>query len=320
MTSTRRILALTGGVGGAKLALGLTHVLPPGQLSFLVNTGDDFEHLGLTICPDIDTLLYTLAGEANPETGWGRRHESWQCMDALGQLAGDTWFRLGDRDLATHLVRTQALATGATLTEVTARLAERLGVAPKILPMTDQRVSTIVHTDGGELAFQHYFVRDRCEPAVTGFHFDGVEAARPSPALRALLRAPDLDGILICPSNPFVSIDPILSVPGLREALIEAPAPVVAVAPIVAGQAIKGPTAKMMSELGVPRQADAVAGHYGDLLDGFILDVTDAALQPRVEALGMATVAAQTLMLTLHDRINLARTALDFLASLQPTR
>jgi LPPG:FO 2-phospho-L-lactate transferase len=222
----RRILALTGGVGGAKLALGLAQVLEPGEVTFLVNTGDDFEHLGLRICPDIDTLLYTLSDQANPDTGWGRRNESWHCLEALGQLGGETWFRLGDRDLATHLIRTAALAKGATLTEVTRRLAEGLGISHTVLPMCDQPVATMIGTAAGELAFQHYFVRERCAPAVTGFRFVGSDTATLSPGLAALLAAPDLDGIVICPSNPFVSVDPMLAIPGMRAALKAARAPV----------------------------------------------------------------------------------------------
>lgn len=309
----RRILALTGGVGGAKLALGLAQVLEPAQVTFLVNTGDDFEHLGLRICPDIDTLLYTLSDEANPETGWGRRHETWHCLEALGQLNSETWFRLGDRDLATHLTRTAALASGASLTEVVARLAGSLGIRHAVLPMCDQPVATMIGTTDGELAFQHYFVRDRCSPEVTGFRFAGIERATLSPSIEALLAAPDLDGIVICPSNPFVSVDPILAVPGMRAALRAARAPVVAVSPIIQGAAIKGPTAKMMAELGVPQDALAVAHHYGDLLDGFILDNVDTSLIDDVRSLGLDAIAAPTLMLTLQDKMNLARCVMDFI-------
>lgn len=308
-----RILALTGGVGGAKLALGLANIVDPGQVTFLVNTGDDFDHLGLRICPDIDTLLYTLCDEANPETGWGRRDETWHCLEALEQLGGETWFRLGDRDLATHLTRTLALARGETLTAVTEKLAARLGIRHPVLPMCDQTVATMVETTAGELAFQHYFVRERCVPVVTGFRFAGSEQARLGPELQALLSAPDLDGIVICPSNPFVSVDPILAIPGLRTALTAARAPVIAVSPIIQGAAIKGPTAKMMAELGVPRDALAVARHYAGLLDGFILDSQDDHLIDDVRDLGMDAIATPTLMLTLQDKMNLAARAVDFI-------
>ena len=308
-----RIVALTGGVGGAKLGLGLAQLLGPDALRFVVNTGDDFEHLGLHISPDLDTLLYTLSDEANPETGWGRRNESWQFMDALRQLDGEAWFNLGDRDLATHVTRTHMLAAGSTLTEATAFLGARMGIAHAMLPMSDDPVRTMVATADGELAFQHYFVRERCAPAVTGFRFAGIEDARPSAAVTAALTDPALTGIVICPSNPFVSVDPILSLPGMRALLAAAPCPIVAVSPIVGGMAIKGPTAKMMDELGVPRTAAAVARHYGDFLDGFLLDETDRDQRAAVGALGPATDVAQSVMVTLPDRIALARSVLAFL-------
>ncbi len=305
-----RYLAITGGVGGAKLALGLAHVLPPDEVLFVVNTGDDFEHLGLTICPDIDTLTYTLADLSNKELGWGRGDESWHFLETLQALGGEAWFKLGDRDLALHLHRTQRLKQGATLSEVTAELATRLGIRHRFVPMTDSPVRTIVDTNDGPLAFQHYFVRDRCAPAVTGFRFAGIEQARPAPAILDWLGA--CDGVIICPSNPFVSVDPVLSVPGMREALSKVP--VVAVSPIVGGTAIKGPTAKMMAELKVPATAAQVASHYAGLLDGFILDEADRALHG---TLGMPTVVTQSVMLTLEDRIDLARVALRFLDDLK---
>ena len=305
-----RYLAITGGVGGAKLALGLSHVLTPDEVLFVVNTGDDFEHLGLTICPDLDTLTYTLADLANREVGWGRSDESWHFLDTLNRLGGETWFRLGDRDLALHMYRTQRLGQGATLSQVTAELGQRLQIAHRFVPMTDAPVRTIVETVDGPLAFQHYFVRDRCMPQVTGFRFDGISGATPAPAILDWLA--DCDGVIICPSNPFVSVDPVLAVPGMRQALERLP--VVAVSPIVGGIAIKGPTAKMMSELRIPATAAQVASHYAGLLDGFILDRTDAHLDG---TLAVPTVVTQSVMLTLQDRIDLARVALDFLATLK---
>ncbi len=305
-------LALTGGIGGAKLALGLARILAADEVAFVVNTGDDFEHLGLHISPDMDTLAYTLAGLSNPEAGWGRKDESWQFMDALGELGGETWFRLGDRDMALHVTRTRMLNQGATLTQATRRIAASLGVQQPIIPMSDDPVRTEVHTASGPMAFQHYFVRDRCEPAVTGFEFAGAEDAVPSPALAAHLEG--CEGIIICPSNPFVSVDPILAVPGLKEALKASGAPLVAVSPIVGGAAIKGPTAKMMGELGVPATADQVAEHYAGLIDGFILDEQDAALNG---TLAMPTRVAQSLMLTLQDRERLAAETLDFVNALR---
>ena len=305
-------LALTGGIGGAKLALGLAHVLGAGEVVFAVNTGDDFEHLGLRISPDIDTLTYTLAGRSNTDTGWGQQHETWQFMAALEELGGETWFRLGDRDLAIHVERTRMLAQGATLTEATAHMGAALGISHPILPMTDDPVRTVVHTAAARLAFQHYFVRDRCRPQVTGFHFQGAAAAAPNPAILQMLK--DCEGILICPSNPFVSIDPMLAVTGMRAALIECPAPVVAVSPIIGDKAIKGPTAKMMRELNVPSTARQVALHYGDLLDGFLLDECDAAHDG---TLSVPTSVAQSVMVTLEDRIVLAEAALRFLEDLR---
>ncbi|MFW6094271.1 MAG: 2-phospho-L-lactate transferase [Pseudomonadota bacterium] len=306
------VLAITGGVGGAKLGLGLSKLLGPDSLAFAVNTGDDFEHLGLEICPDLDTLVYTLAGLANPETGWGRRDETWSFMSTLADLGGETWFNLGDRDLALHVVRSRRLAEGATRTRVAGELARRLGVTHPVLPMSDDAVRTTVHTPDGPLAFQHYFVRERCAPTVTGFEFHGIEQARPNPAiLDHLQRA---DGIVICPSNPFVSVDPLLGIPGMRAALERAAAPVVAVSPIVGGIAIKGPAAKMMRELSMPARADQVANHYGDLLDGFVLDHQDAEA---ADAIATRTVTAQTVMVTLRDRIELASTVLDFIDELR---
>ncbi|MBI2799657.1 MAG: 2-phospho-L-lactate transferase [Gammaproteobacteria bacterium] len=308
-----KYLAITGGVGGAKLALGLTHLEDSSALAFVVNTGDDFEHLGLHISPDIDTLTYTLADLSNPDTGWGRRGETWHFIETLRLLGGEAWFNLGDRDLALHALRTARLREGATLTAITRELTTRLGIAHSILPMTDAPVRTVVHTAAGALAFQHYFVRDRCEPAVTGFSFAGAADARMSSEVLGWLDDSALRGVIICPSNPFVSIDPVLAVPGLRERLRALPAPVVAVSPIVAGLALKGPTVKMMSELKVPQSAVAVAAHYADILDGFILDHADAALLPSFEGLDLAAIAAPTVMVTLADKIELARVTLDLI-------
>ncbi|HEX7038259.1 MAG TPA: 2-phospho-L-lactate transferase [Pseudomonadales bacterium] len=306
-----RILAITGGVGGAKLALGLSRLLGPDELAFAVNTGDDFEHLGFEICPDLDTLTYTLAGVANPDTGWGRVGDSWDFLDALGELGGETWFRLGDKDLAVHVRRTRMLQDGATRTEVANTIAHALGVRHRILPMSDQPVRTYVHTADGPLAFQHYFVRDRCAPAVTGFEFRGADQAKPNPAILEWLDG--ADGVVICPSNPFVSVDPMLSIPGFREALQRAPARVVAVSPIIGGAALKGPAAKMMQELDLPASADQVAAHYGRLLDGFVLDEQDRDLAGRIR---VATVVTRTVMVTLRDRMDLAETVLQFIERL----
>lgn len=313
-----RCVALCGGVGGAKLALGLDAVLGPDNLTIITNTGDDFSHLGLHISPDLDTVMYSLAGLANPETGWGRAGESWRFMSALTALGGEDWFQLGDLDLATHIERSRRLAAGESLSLVTRDLAARLGVAAALVPMSDAPVRTIVDTPEGPLAFQHYFVRDKCAPVVTGFRFKGAPAAQPAPAALAALTDQALDAIIICPSNPFVSIDPILAVPGMRAAIAAAHAPVVAVSPIVGGQAIKGPTAKMMRELGVPGEAVAIADHYGDLLDGFVLDATDQALAGQIRDRHLDCLVTDTVMTGHEEKLALARAVLQFVQQMQP--
>ena len=314
------ILALAGGVGGAKLAAGLQAALDaPEDLLTVVNTGDDFEHLGLSICPDLDTVMYTLSGRANPETGWGLAGESWNFLEALGALGGEDWFRLGDRDLATHVERTRRLRAGETLSRVTTELAACLGVPSRIAPMSDEPVRTVVATADGDLPFQEYFVRRRCEPAVQGLRFEGAPAARMSAAFEAALADPALDAVVVCPSNPYLSVDPILAVPGVRAALAGCAAPVIAVSPIVGGRAIKGPAAKIMEELGVEVSAAAVAARYRGLLDGFVLDKTDRALAAAIESEGAAGARAplrvtieQTVMRTGLDRTRLAAQVLGF--------
>jgi len=310
-----RCVALSGGVGGAKLALGLSHVLPADHLLVVANTGDDFEHLGLLICPDIDTVTYTLAGLNNRETGWGRADEGWRFMETLAALGGETWFRLGDRDMALHLERTRRTGAGESLSAVTADIARRLGVAVRIAPMSDQPVRTLVETPDGALPFQHYFVREQCTPKVAGFRFEGAEAAEPAAAFAAALEGGP-EAVVICPSNPFISIDPILSIPGVPAALRRSKAPVVAVSPIVGGRAIKGPTAKMMAELGLPSGAVEVARHYDGLIDGFVLDSCDAESADAVKALGLAVHVTGTVMQTLNDKTRLAREVLDFAQSI----
>jgi LPPG:FO 2-phospho-L-lactate transferase len=308
-TDERPVLALSGGVGGAKLALGLARVLPPGQLTVVANTGDDFEHLGLHIAPDLDTLTYVLAGLDNPQTGWGRRDETWSFMATLEALGGETWFRLGDRDLALHVERTRRLKAGETLAAITADVARRLGIASRILPMTDDPVRTRVETREGVLDFQRYFVGRQCAPEVTGFVFDGAALARPQPDVVDTLLDPGLRAVIICPSNPFISIDPILAVPGLRHALAACAAPVVAVSPIIAGRAVKGPTAKMMTELGRKVDPLTVAAHYGGLIDGYVMDDADSQM---AALLDLPVETTRTLMQSLDDREALARTVLAF--------
>ncbi len=320
-----RVLALSGGVGGAKLALGLYRVLPPDTLTVVANTGDDFEHLGLRISPDLDTLLYTLSGQDNPELGWGRRGETWTFMAALEALGGETWFRLGDGDLATHIERTRRLKAGESLSQIVDDFRRRLGIAARLLPMSDDPVCTRLrtastlpsppsggglgrgHRDDGWLDFQDYFVRLRCAPAISEITFAGSDSARPHPDFLATLADPRLRAVVICPSNPFISIDPILALPGVRDALRACRAPVVAVSPIIAGQAVKGPTAKMMGELGLPVDAAAVARHYRDFLDLYIADEQDAASFAGID---MPVALARTLMQSLADRESLAHTVL----------
>ncbi len=308
-----KILALAGGVGGAKLALGLANVLAPDRLTIAVNTADDFEHLGFYICPDLDTVLYTLAGVANPETGWGRRDESWSVMEALGPLGGETWFRLGDKDLATHIERTRRLRSGETLSAIMRDLSAKLGVQPAMVPMSDGPVRTMVMTDRGELAFQDWFVRLRCEPVVRSVRFAGADSATPHPAL---LDMAGLRGLVVCPSNPFVSVSPILALPGVREAVQGARIPRVAVTPIVGGQAIKGPAAKMLAELGHDVSALGVAHYYKGLIDGFVLDEVDRALAPSIAALGLEVRVTDTMMRTASDKQRLAAHTLEFVDEL----
>ena len=304
-----RVVALSGGIGGAKLALGLYRTLPPDSLMVVCNTGDDFEHLGLSISPDLDTVLYTLADIANPETGWGRAGETWSFMAALEQLGGETWFRLGDADLAIHLERTRRLAAGETLSAITDDFCRRLAVRARIVPMCDEPVRTMVLTADGVLPFQRYFVERRCEPKVTGFEFRETDRARPTPALGEVLASESLEAVVICPSNPFISIDPILAVPGMRAAIAGCCAPVVAISPIIGGRAVKGPTAKMMAELGMPASAKAVAEHYAGLLDGLVLDTADRA---EAAAIGLPCLATRTLMTSEEDKRALAAEVLAF--------
>jgi LPPG:FO 2-phospho-L-lactate transferase len=303
-----RVVALCGGVGGAKLAFGLSRLLGP-DLTVVVNTGDDFEHLGLLVSPDLDTVLYTLGGIANKELGWGRADESWNFMEALRHLDGEAWFQLGDRDLALHVERTHRLRSGQSLTEFMGSAAKRHEISSTILPMCDDPIRTMLSTSAGMLPFQRYFVEQRCAPQVNSISFEGLDTARPSEAVAAALQAPDLRGIVICPSNPFLSIDPILAAPGIRDLLEAARVPVVAISPIIGGAAVKGPTVKIMDELGVPATSHAIARHYAGLLDGLVIDEVDAADS---SGIGTRVHATPTLMKTDADREKLAREVLGF--------
>jgi LPPG:FO 2-phospho-L-lactate transferase len=306
-TARLKIVALAGGVGGAKLAHGLAQVLKPEDLTVIVNTGDDFEHYGLYICPDLDTVCYTLAGLANPETGWGRVNETWQVIENAKRLGGPGWFNLGDQDLGTHLERTRRLKEGESLSHITRDFCKVWGIGHTILPMSDQPVRTIVETDEGELAFQEYFVHRRCEPRVKGFRFEGVDIAEPAPGAREAIQS--ADAVVICPSNPWVSVDPILQV------IQKIEKPVYAISPIIGGETIKGPAAKMYRELGVEPSALAVANHYRGLVRGFVLDKIDTALGESVRALNVQTLIANTIMRTSDDRKQLAMEAINFIGA-----
>lgn len=311
------VLAISGGVGGAKLALGLARARGADQLAVLVNTGDDFTHLGLRICPDIDTVLYTLAGVVHPEQGWGRAEETFGFMAEARRQGAPDWFALGDRDLVLHVERTRRLAEGERLTAITADLARRFGVESAILPMTDTPVATLLDTDAGRLEFQHYFVRLRCEPAVRGLRFDGASQARPTTELETLLRSQSLEAIILCPSNPYLSIDPVLAVPGLRAALRAARVPIIAVSPLIGGKAVKGPTAKIMQELGLQASLVSIVAHYGALADAFVVDRVD---ETAARELGIEYAATDTLMRTLDDRQRVAQCALSLAAKLRSNR
>ena len=311
---TTKVVCLSGGVGGAKLLLGLQRIVTPGALTAIVNTGDDFDHLGLRICPDIDTALYTLAGLANTELGWGRRDETWHFMQTLTTLGGETWFRLGDRDLALHVERTQQLNARKSLETFTRDIAERLHLPTTILPMTNDAVRTKVLTDSGELDFQHYFVRLQCQPKLSSCRFDGAETASIAPAAIIALQQ-KLRAIIIAPSNPYLSIDPILALPDMRKLLRANGAPVIAVTPIIGGDAVKGPTAKILRELKKEISPLAIAEHYRGLIDGFVLDERDAHL---ADKLGVPVAITDTLMKTLDDRERVARVALELAVRLKP--
>jgi LPPG:FO 2-phospho-L-lactate transferase len=303
------VLALAGGVGGAKLAVGLSRLLPPNALTIAVNTGDDDIFHGLHVSPDLDTVMYALAGLQNPATGWGIAGDSFEALATLERLGAETWFRLGDRDLATHLRRTELLRAGRSLSEVTSELCIRFGVEHRVVPMSDQPVRTIAITDEGELAFQDYFVRRRCEPRLAGVRFDGIDAASPAPEFWKALQSAQT--VIFCPSNPFVSIAPILTLSGVANTLRASRANRVAVSPIIGGQAVKGPAAKMFDELGEAPSALAVARRYQGLIDVFVIDEADAGLAEGIAMLGMRAVATRTLMASVEDEVTVARKVLQ---------
>ncbi len=310
-----QVVALAGGVGGAKLAHGLSQVLKPGRLTVIVNSGDDFEHLGLKICPDLDTVCYTLAGIADPTKGWGRWDETWNTLESLEELGGPAWFRLGDRDLGTHLERTRLLSMGWTLCQITDEFRRAWKIEQTIIPVTDDYVPTIVDTDVGMLPFQEYFVKQQCRPVVRGFKFDKVDYSKPAPGVLDAIQEAEL--VVICPSNPWVSIDPILAIPGVRKELLSNANPSIAVSPIIGGEAVKGPAAKMYSEMGFKPSALIVAEHYGSrifegILSGFVMDNTDKNMCVEIQKKGLQTLVTNTLMKSLNDRQRLAEEVLEF--------
>ncbi|CAN5156926.1 2-phospho-L-lactate transferase [soil metagenome] len=305
---TGKIVVLTGGVGGAKLVLGLAQIVPPADIVAIVNTGDDFRHLGLHVSPDIDTLLYTLSGKSNQAQGWGREGESWGFLSALRSLGGEDWFALGDGDLALHVQRSHLLSRGDRLSSITASFAAAWGIEVSILPMSDDPVATSLDTDEGKLEFQRYFVERRCIPVVSRISFPGVETAQPAPGvIEAILQA---EAIIIAPSNPYLSVDPILALPAIAAALHETKAAVVAVSPIIGGKAVKGPTAKLMTELGIRTDNAAIAAHYKGIVDGLVIDKGDDVPE------GLVVERTDTLMATLDDRARVARVALDLARSI----
>ena len=307
------LCVLSGGVGGAKLVLGLSQVLNNDDFMTIVNTGDDFVHLGLKICPDIDTLIYTLAELVDQERGWGLKDESWNFLDKTKLLGGESWFNLGDKDLATHVHRTQRLAKGENLTSITKNLASSFGVEAKIVPMTNDLVSTVVETREGDLAFQHYFVRDRCLPIVKSFRFEGIKSSVINPSIKEYGEENNKSAVLLAPSNPFVSIDPIIGVPGMTEELVKMKGPKIAISPIVNSKAIKGPAAKMMQELGIPSTSIEVTNHYKGLIDAVVIDHADAALSEKIEDMGIKVFVTNTVMHSLKEKITLANECLNFI-------
>ncbi|MBI3667116.1 MAG: 2-phospho-L-lactate transferase [Acidobacteria bacterium] len=306
-----KIVALAGGVGAARFLEGLASVVAPSRIYIVGNTGDDAEIHGLPICPDLDTVSYTLAGLAHPERGWGIRGDTFHCLQALTRLRAATWFQLGDRDVATHLYRRERLRQGATLSQVTREIRAALGIRAEMVPMSDSPVRTRIITRRGELEFQNYFVRRKARDAVLGVRYEGAEQARPAPGVLEAIHG--AAGIVVCPSNPIISIGPILAVPGIREALRQTPAPVAAISPIVGGRALKGPAARMMKSMGWRASAAQVAELYRDFLDVFVLDGVDRDEARRVEALGIRTVVTNTIMSGVPQKKALARTVLKAL-------
>jgi len=304
-----RVVVLSGGVGGAKFAAGLNAMLPAGQLAVIVNTADDFDHLGLRICPDLDSVLYGLAHLQDEIRGWGRRDESWNCLQALTAIGAEDWFALGDRDLAVHVFRSHMLRQGMSLAEITEHLVKALGVQNAIIPMSESRVSTVLSTDEGELALQDYFVRRRCQPKVRSLRYDGAQQARLHPKAKTVLNAPEIQAIFIAPSNPFLSIDPILSLPGVKDMLQNRRVPVIAVSPLIGGRSLKGPLSDMLESMGFEGSNATIAKHYSGLIDGMVIDSSDGQ---DIDELDLPTLVVPIFMPDAPSRERLAQATLEF--------
>ena len=307
-----KIVALCGGVGGSKLALGLNEILDQKNLSIITNTGDDFLYLGFYICPDIDTVIYTLAGINNPENGWGRKNETWKTLDVLKELGADTWFKLGDKDLAVHLFRSKEKRNGILLTTITRKISNKFGLRTNILPMSNHMVHTTLDTNIGEISFQDYFVRKKCEPVVKNIIFKSKKPVATDAVNRAL-KAQDLNGLVICPSNPYLSIDPILSIPRIKKLIQNLKKPRIAISPIVDGDSIKGPTSKIMQEMGIEVSSSSIAKHYQGLIDGIIIDQSDEAQVNNIEKMGIQVKLANIIVKTKTEKNKLAQESLEFL-------
>jgi len=302
-----KVTALAGGIGAARFLQGLVRVMNPGKLTVIVNTGDDIEFFGLHISPDIDIVIYSLAGVVNPETGWGFSNDRFACLGQLREFQYEDWFHLGDRDLATHIHRTWLLRQGRSLTQITDTIRKRFSLGPRILPMTNDSVATKIGTDKGVFHFQEYLVKRKAKDRVRKVLFAGIKKARPTREVLESIRK--ADGIIICPSNPIVSIGPILALKGVREALRKTNARIVAISPIVGGKPIKGPAAKIMSGLGMKVSATQVARLYQDFLDVFIIDQVDQKLEKEIASPGCRVVMTDTIMKDLRSKIHLAQVA-----------
>ena len=316
MGSAGRILLITGGIGGAKLSVGFSKIYESDLLSFVVNTGDDFDYMGLRICPDIDTLLYSLSDQADQKRGWGLFDETWNCLDSLKKFGCETWFNLGDKDLATHIYRNYLMMRGHSLSDITLDIAKQFSINSLIMPMSNELLQTVLHTDEGSLDFQDYFVRRRCMPVVRSVSFANVESARPSAVLLDYFAKTPPEVIVLCPSNPFLSIDPILNVPGLTQLILDSGAPVLAISPIVNGDSLKGPTAKILTELGMSVCAVQIAKYYQEnypgLISTFVIDNSDIGLTNRIQDLGLNVFVTHTIMNLEREKVELAESLLGF--------